>query len=68
MTPAPQQIGMRLKATREKRRLSQADVAAKAGISREYLARLEAGKHDPTVGTLERLAKVLGVKLPTLLK
>ena len=59
---------MRLKELRKRRGLSQAEVAIAAGISREYLARLEAGQHDPTVGTLERLAKVLKVKLSALLK
>jgi transcriptional regulator with XRE-family HTH domain len=67
MSPTPKQIGRRLKALREAARLSQATVAADAKISREYLARLEAGQHDPTVGTLQRLAKALNVPLLRLL-
>lgn len=67
MSPTPKQIGQRLKAVREAAGLSQATVAAKGKISREYLARLEAGQHDPTVGTLQRLARALNVPLLRLL-
>ena len=48
--------------------MSQAALAARAGITREYVNKLEAGKHDPTVGVLQKLAKVLGVKLTTLVQ
>ncbi len=56
-------FSMRLRELRIKRGLTQAALAAKAGISREYLARLETGLHDPPLGTIERLAKVLKVKV-----
>ena len=39
-----------------------------AKISREYVNRLEAGRYDPTVGVLERLAKALGVPVAALLE
>ena len=68
MSPTPRQIGIRLKEARTKKGLSQAAVAAKARISREYLNKLEAGKYDPTVGVLQRLAKALGVSLAKLVK
>lgn len=59
---------MRLKRLRAERKLSQAAMAEKSGVSREYIARLETGKQDPTLGTLQKLAKALKVKLPDLLK
>jgi len=62
---------MRLKELREKRGLSQAALAAKVGakgVSREYIARLETGKHDPPLSTLEKLAKALKVKVTELLE
>ena len=37
-------------------------LADKAGITREYVNKLEGGKYDPTLGTVQRLAKALGVK------
>ena len=47
--------------------MTQQQLADQAGISREYLGRLERGQHDPTLGTLERLAKALRVKARDLL-
>jgi transcriptional regulator with XRE-family HTH domain len=67
MSPTPKQIGMKLKALREANGLSQDALAKKAKIAREYVNRLEAGRHDPTVGTLQRLAKALGVPVTELL-
>jgi len=63
-----ERIAMRIKALREKRRMSQEDLAERAGISRGYLARLETARHDPTVTTLEKLARALRVKVAELLK
>jgi transcriptional regulator with XRE-family HTH domain len=37
-------------------------------VSREYIARIELGQHDPTLSTLEKLAKALGVKVGRLLE
>jgi putative transcriptional regulator len=59
---------MRLKQLRAKRKLSQADLAAKVGLSREYIARLETGHHDPPLSTLQTLAKALKVKVGRLLE
>jgi transcriptional regulator with XRE-family HTH domain len=64
----PTQMGRRLKQLREARDLSRQELAERADISREYLRRLEAGRQDPTVGTLQRLAKALGVKVTKLLE
>ena len=61
-------LAKRIKALREQRGLTQEALAAKAGVSRGYLARLEIGRHDPTVGTVEKLAKALRVKVTDLLK
>ena len=48
--------------------LSQYALAKAAGISREHVRTLEAGKSDPTVGMLQRLAKALAVPLTALLE
>jgi transcriptional regulator with XRE-family HTH domain len=66
MSPA-RQMGKRLKKLREAREMSQAALATRAKISRGYLIRLEAGRQDPTLGMLERLAKALGVPVTELL-
>ena len=66
--PALKRLIMRLKALRAKQGLSQAGLAERAGISREYIARLETGHHDPSLSTLEKLAKALRVKVGELLE
>ena len=63
-----QQMGKKLRKLREARGMSQAALAKDAEISEGYLLRLEAGRQDPTLGVLERLAKALGVKVRTLLE
>jgi len=50
-------FAMRLKRLRAERKMSQANLAEKSGVSREYIARLELDQQDPTLGTLEKLAK-----------
>jgi transcriptional regulator with XRE-family HTH domain len=48
--------------------MSQEDLATRASISRTYLARLETARQDPTLSTLEKLAKALKVPVAKLLK
>ena len=67
MSPTAKQLGMKLKKLREVKDMSQATLAKKAGITREYVNKLEAGRYDPTVGVLQRLARALGVKVTELL-
>ena len=43
-------------------------LAQRATITREYVNKLEAGRYDPTIGTLRRLAKALGVPVAELLE
>ncbi len=59
---------MRLKELRKACGWTQAAFAARVGFSREYVARLETGKHDPSVSTVEKLAKALNVKVGELLE
>jgi transcriptional regulator with XRE-family HTH domain len=59
---------MRIKTLREARAFSQEELAKRAGISRGYLAWLETARQDPTLTTLEKLAKALRVKVGRLLE
>ncbi len=68
MHPTRRRFTVRLKALRIKRGMSQEALAKKAGISRGYLLRLEAGRQDPSLSTLTSLAKALKVKVGDLLK
>jgi transcriptional regulator with XRE-family HTH domain len=68
MAPTARQLGKRLKQLREERRLSQAKLAKRARLSREYVLRLEAGQQDPSLSTLTALAKALRVEVMKLLE
>jgi transcriptional regulator with XRE-family HTH domain len=41
---------------------SQAEVAKRAGLSREYANKIEADKYDPPLSTINAIAEALGVK------
>ena len=58
--------GNPIRVWREYRGSSQAQLAAKAGISASYLSQLESGKRDGTVEILSTLAAELGVALDDL--
>jgi transcriptional regulator with XRE-family HTH domain len=58
-----------LKQIRAERGMSQADLAQKAGVTREYVTMLESGtKANPSLDVLKRLAKALKVKIRKLLE
>ncbi|MDD3003080.1 MAG: helix-turn-helix transcriptional regulator, partial [Candidatus Shapirobacteria bacterium] len=57
-----EQIGKKIKEIREKAKLSQVQVADKAGISVNYFARLERGEVNPSAEVLKSIAKSLNVK------
>ena len=59
---------MRLKKLRTTKGLSRYALAKRAQISAAYVTKLEAGRSDPTVGMLIRLAKALGVDVTALLR
>jgi transcriptional regulator with XRE-family HTH domain len=59
---------MKLRRIRKAKGLTQDALAKKARITRIYVNNLEAGKYDPTVGVVKRLAKALGVPVTELLE
>jgi transcriptional regulator with XRE-family HTH domain len=67
MELTPSRIGMKLKRLRRAKKLSKYALAKQAGISAAYVAKLEAGRSDPTVGMLQKLAKALDVPVTALL-
>ena len=56
-------IGVRLRELREKKGLSQGDVEKATGLLRCYTSRVENGHTVPSLGTLEKFAGALDVKL-----
>jgi len=64
----PSKLSVKLKRLRGQKGMTQEALARKAKVSLGYLARLEIGRHDPKLGTLQKLAKALGVEVAELLK
>lgn len=60
-------IGERVYHYRKAAGFSQAILGDKAGLSAEYISRIENGHRAPSVVTLSRIADVLGVELLQLL-
>jgi transcriptional regulator with XRE-family HTH domain len=59
---------MMLRKLRKAKKMSQAMLAERAGLSREYVNKIEAGRYDPPLSTISALAKALGVKVGRLLE
>lgn len=55
-------MGSTLRKLRTAKKLSQAELARRAGLSREYVNKIEAGRYDPPLSTINALANALGVK------
>lgn len=60
-------LGQRIRSLRRATGRSQEDLAHVAEVHRTYWSDLERGTRNPTVTTLARVAKALGVSLPELL-
>jgi transcriptional regulator with XRE-family HTH domain len=67
MTPTPRQMGLALRKIRKAKKLSQATVAQRAGLTREYVNKIEAGRYNPPLSTINALAKALGVPVTEML-
>lgn len=61
-------LGKNLKRIREVKSMSQGDVMRGMGCSRSFVSNIENGKTNPTLETISKLAKVLGVETTELLK
>lgn len=57
-----EKIGKNLKKARQKKELTQVEVARKVGIHPNYYAKIERGEIQPALDTLEKIFKVLGVR------
>jgi transcriptional regulator with XRE-family HTH domain len=67
MSPTPKQLGARIRKLRKSKDMSQAELAKRARLTRVYVTRLEAGQQDPSLSTINALARALGVPVTELL-
>jgi len=61
-------LGQNLKKIRTQKKMSQGDIARVLSLDRGYISNVENGKKNPTIATIEKLAKSLGVSTDELLK
>lgn len=54
--------------SRKRRRLSQEQLALLSDMDRTYLARIEEGKANPSIKTLNKISRILKLRLSSLLK
>jgi len=60
---SPQEIGNKIKEKREQKKMTQAEVAKKAGLNTNYYAVIERGEINSSVETLNKIIDALGMKL-----
>jgi transcriptional regulator with XRE-family HTH domain len=56
-------FGRRLRALRRERRLSQEELAFRAGLHRTYVSSVERGERNVALINIERLARALGIDM-----
>ena len=61
--PAEERVGPRLKLLRERRGLSQRELARRAGMTNASVSQIEQDRVSPSVASLRKLAGALGVSL-----
>ena len=60
------ELGERLRAVRQLRRLTLREVATAAGVSESFVSQLERGRSSASVATLQRLAAAVGIEISDL--
>lgn len=61
-----EKISKKLKLERNKRDLSQQELAMRAGLDKNTIWKIETGQVSPTIITLEKIAKALEIDFATL--
>lgn len=62
------EVGERIKAARLKSKLTQAEVAKKAGINTNYYSVIERGEVNTTLEKLQKISKALGLDVSDITK
>jgi len=65
---AVKKFGTNMKRVRQVKNMSQGDIFRATKIERAYISNLEAGKQNPTLETIEKIAGALGVEVSELTK
>lgn len=61
-------LGKNLKRIRTEKGITQGDIVRNLGVSRSFINNIENGKTNPTLATITKLARAVGVSVDELLK
>jgi transcriptional regulator with XRE-family HTH domain len=61
-------LGRNLRQARLDRKMTQEEVAERSGVHATEVSRIESGKRDPQVSTVQRLAEAVGLSASDLLR
>lgn len=68
MSNEAQKLGQNLKRIRKEKGISQGDIVRKLGMPKSFVSNIENGKTNPTLATIAKLAKAIGVSVGELMK
>lgn len=68
MKSESEKLGQNLKRIRTEKGISQNKIAHTLGIDRAFISNIENGKTNPTLATIAKLAKAIGVSVGELMK
>ncbi|MBI5138941.1 MAG: helix-turn-helix transcriptional regulator [Candidatus Vogelbacteria bacterium] len=68
MSTINKRLGANIRRIRQEKNLMQKEFSKKVGLDAAYLSNIENGKMNPTVTTIEKIAKALGVTVSELTK
>ncbi len=61
-------LGKNLKRIRTGKGITQGDIVRKLGLGRGFISNIENGKANPTLSTIAKIAKAIGVSVGELMK
>jgi transcriptional regulator with XRE-family HTH domain len=67
-SPVARQFGKAVKELRLKKGMTQQQLADACGLDISYVGQIERGQRNPTLGVMQGLASILGVRLSDLLR
>lgn len=63
-----EKLGKNLKQIRTKKGISQGEISRILEIDKSFISNIEAGKTNPTLATIAKIAKAIGVSVGELMK
>lgn len=63
-----EQLGKNLKRIREEKGISQGEISRRLDVDKGFVSNIENGKTNPTLATIAKIAKAVGVSVGELMK